>query len=169
MSEEKNSDSESKEEQPKEERKFNPELLKKGLQCDLKQYNRLIACSKNGPKGIEEWNQWRKENRSEKIWLEGADLEHTSLEGANLNSTNMQGAKLNVANLQGAELREANLQGAEFYIAKLQGADLWKAELQGALFQGIIVDGATNFLHCEIDKNTDFREMALENVRIEFS
>jgi len=77
MTEEKNSKSEPKEEQPKKERQFNQE-----------QYKFLKECSKKGPEGIKEWNEWRDENRyKEQIWLEGA-------------------------NLQGAELGEANLHGA---------------------------------------------------------
>ena len=40
------------------------------------------------------------------------------------------------------------------------------AKLQRANFIGAIVDGSTNFLACEIDENTDFRETGLENTRI---
>ncbi len=197
MSEEKNSDSESKEEQPKNERKFNQELLKKGLQCDLKQYNRLKECSKKGPEGIKKWNEWRYENPEVKIWLQGADLHNAklqeaqlwdanlqgadllgaelqgayfrgdNLQGAKLWQANLQGADLIGAKLQGADLGFANLQGANLYNANLQGAELEYAKLQGARFMGIIADGATNFLDCKIDEDTDFRHTALENVSIE--
>jgi len=216
MSEEKNSDSESKEEQPKEERKFKQE-----------HYDRLMECSKKGPEGIKQWNKWRIENPLEKIWLQGADLRGANLEGADLyeaelqganlwkaelqgadlrraelqgaelNGANLQGAYLNFAELQGAKLWNANLQGANLWYAnlqgtellkaKLQGAKLWyanlqgaklnranlegadflSAKLQGAKFIVVFVDGATSFLDCEIDKNTDFRHTGLENVRIE--
>ena len=252
MTEEKNSKSESKEEQPKNERKFNQD-----------QYDRLLKCSKKGPEGIKEWNKWRKENPDEQIWLqgaelrnanlqgiifhyaaptsdhflefdhnriddllryynrsanlqganlyeanlegadlgfadlqeanlevanlEGAELQHTKLQRAKLWKANLQGANLEYANLQGAflfetdlqgadlengklqgaELCEANLQGANLEYANLQGADLRKATLQGAAFMGVIVNGATTFLGCEIDEDTDFRHTALENVCIE--
>jgi hypothetical protein len=41
------------------------------------------------------------------------------------------------------------------------------AKLQGAKFTGVIVNGSTTFLYCEIDENTDFRYTGLENTRIE--
>ncbi len=276
MAEEKGSKLESKGGQPKDERQFNQE-----------QYDRLIECSKKGPKGIKEWNEWRAKNPDEEIWLEGAELtranlqgaklrdadlqgaklEEANLGGANLVGTNLQGAdlrraylegakllgaklegaklsgaklegaillgaklegadlgfakleganledanlegadlsfakleganleeaklqgaklggaklqeafligaklqgaKLGSANLQGAKLQGANLQGANVKNANLQGADLWGAKLQGAKFEGVIVNGATSFLYCQIDKNTDFRHTGLENARIE--
>ena len=246
MTEGKNSNSESQEEQPKNKWKL-----------DQQQYKRLIECSKKGPEAIEEWNEWRKENRSEQIWLEGADLKdanlqradlggaklqganlgganlqeaklgntnlqgaelananlqeaklayanlegaklvydflevadlyHANLQEANLGVANLQGADLRYAKLQGVKLREANLeraelreanlqwtelqwaklQGADFWFAKLQGANILYAKLQGAKFTGAVVNGSTCFLYCEIDKNTDFRHTALENVRIE--
>ena len=192
MTEEKDSKSESKEEQPK----FNQQ-----------QYDRLIECSKNGPEGIEEWNKWRKANRSEKIWLQGAELGITNLQGADLNNANLEGAILFGANLEGAELYKANLQradlvevnleaavleeanleaavlemthlqganllranlqGANLEETDLQGADLQLAKLQSAWFVGVVVNGATSFLNCEIDEDTDFRNTGLENVRIE--
>lgn len=156
MTEEKNSKSESKEEQPKNERHFNQQ-----------QYDRLRECSKKGPKGIKEWNAWRSENRSEEIWLQGANLKKDKLQGADLHSANLQGADLWETNLQGADLRRANLQEADLWDAKLQGANLSEADLQGAKFMGAIVNGSTNFLGCKIDKDTDFRDTGLENVRIE--
>ncbi len=145
MTEEENSKSESKE-QPKNERQFNQE-----------QYDRLMECSKKGPEGIKEWNKWRDENHFEVIWLQGAELRRAKL----------QGAKLCEANLQGANLALANLQGAGLYIANLQGAGLRCANLQGAELIAVIVNGSTAFLDCNIDENTDFRETALENMRIE--
>ena len=166
MTEEKNSNSESKEEHPKNERKFNQE-----------HYDRLIECSKKGPEGIKEWNKWRVEDPSEDIWLQGAylereklqgvDLQFTKLQGANLENAKLQGAELHRIKLQGANLQFANLQGATFFEANLQGANLHFAKLQGAKFMGAIVNGSTNFLGCEIDENTDFSETALENTRIE--
>ena len=99
MAGEKNSKSEPKDEQPKKERRFDPELLKKGLQCDLDQYDRLIECSKKGQEEIAEWNEWRKENLGEEIWLQGADLWKAKLQGAKLDRANLQGANLVLADL----------------------------------------------------------------------
>jgi uncharacterized protein YjbI with pentapeptide repeats len=119
--------------------------------------------------------------------LQGAELLFAKLQGADLREANLQGAYLVEAELQGACLFGANLQGANFFRAKLQGAgllganlqgaNLWNSNLQGAnlmaaylqrtKFVGAIVNGSTIFLGCEIDENTDFRDMGLENVRIE--
>lgn len=166
MAEEKDSKSESKGEQPEDERQFSQE-----------HYDRLIECSKKGSEGIEEWNEWRAKNLLEEIWLEGADLELAKLQGAKLENANLQGADLNGAKLQGAKLFRANLQGASLFGAKLEEAYLWGANLQGAYlfganlqgakFTAAIVDGVTSFLRCKIDKDTDFRDVGLENVCIE--
>ncbi len=152
MTEGKNSKSKSKEEQPK----FNQE-----------QYDRLIECSKKGPEGIKEWNEWRVENPDEKICLQGAKFVSVYLQGINLFKAKLQGAKLIDVNLQGANLKEANSQGAEIFFANLQGAEIFKAKLQRAQLVGAIVDSSTSFWLCEIDKNTDFRETDMENTRIE--
>jgi hypothetical protein len=166
MTEGKNSKSESKQEQSKNERHFNQE-----------QYDRLIECSEKGPEGIEQWNKWCNENPAEAVWLQGAYLEKANLQGAYLQFAKLQGADLQRADMQGAELHRiklqaanlqfANLQGATFFEADLQGANLQFATLQRARFRGAIVNGSTNFLGCEIDENTDFRHTGLENVRIE--
>ncbi len=154
---------------------------------DQEQYDRLIECSKKGPEGIEQWNEWRANNLSEEIWLQGAYLRYAELQGANLGFAKLQGAdlmaaelqgadlllaklqgaKLQQAELQGAKLRMAKLQGADLHHAKLQEADLWSANLQRAKLTGAIVDGTTSFLGCGFDENTDFRNTGLENARIE--
>jgi len=120
-------------------------------------YGRLIECSKKGPKGIAEWNKWRNRNPLEEIWLQGASL----------SGFNLQGAKLWAANLQEAKLECAKLQGADLLSANLQGVNLRCAEMQGAILKVAIVNGSTTFLYCEIDENTDFRHVALENTRID--
>lgn len=67
-------ESESKNEKPKESRRFDPELLKEGLRCDRDQYEFFTECSNKGVEGIKEWNEWRKKNFVNDILLEGADL-----------------------------------------------------------------------------------------------
>ena len=103
----------------------------------------------------------------EEAKLQGADLGKAHLQGAYLMDANLRGARLVFAKLQGADLVTTNMEGADFREAKLQGADLREAKLQGAKFTGAIVNGSTNFLDCEIDENTDFRNTGLENTRIE--
>ncbi len=50
-------------------------------------------------RGVEEWNDWRKNHSGIRANLEGADLRDANLERA----------KLQDANLEGADLRDANL------------------------------------------------------------
>ena len=52
-------------------RRLDPELLKKGLRCDLDQYEMLKRCSDK--KDMTEWNQWREMNKQD-IFLEGANF-----------------------------------------------------------------------------------------------
>ena len=70
------SEQNSKSEKPKDERRYDPELFKKGLRCDLNQYDFLKQCSENGEEGIKRWNEWRseKQNRHKDIHLEGVSL-----------------------------------------------------------------------------------------------
>lgn len=153
MTEGKNNSSEPN--QQPENNRFDQELLKGGLRCDLDQYEMLKRCSEK--KDMTEWNKWREENKGGEIWLQGAILDFAELQGANLGFAKLQGDSLSHANLQGADLYSANLQGAKLQYAHLQGAEFTKA----------IVNGSSNFLGCEIDEDTDFCNTALENVQIE--
>lgn len=119
------------------------------------QYDMLKRCSDK--KDMTEWNQWRKKNPDEEIWLEEAPLGNCWLEGvllgtgeveidgitlkltgevllwkANFWNTNLQEARLEEVNLQKADLGGANLQKAHLRRANLQGADLFGTNLQGA-------------------------------------
>jgi uncharacterized protein YjbI with pentapeptide repeats len=158
-------DSKSKNEEPKKKRRLDPELLKKGLKCDLDQYDMLKRCSEK--KDVTEWNEWRKAHPEEDILLEDAKFSQcylrgvylnkggiydrsvdiyfsgeVYLEGAKLLFAKLQGAKLLDANLQGAKLLDANLQDANLFGAKLQDADLRFANLQGAELRYANLQGA---------------------------
>jgi len=200
-------ESESKNEKPKDERRFDPELLKKGLRCDRWQYKFLKECSKKGSEGIKQWNEWRKKNFVEDILLEGADLfgmnlynvdlsdyggiarEPTvCLKGASLLITNLECAHLNGADLEHADLMDADLIGAELIGTRLKKASLRdaklngrytmhqfyrrgtcfdRAQLEGANFQRAIVDSSTSFWECILDRETDFRDVALGSIQME--
>ena len=200
-------ESESKNEKPKENRRFDPELLKEGLRCDLDQYEFLTECSKTGVEGIKEWNVWRKKNFVKDILLEGADLcgmnlhnvdlsdyggiarEPTvCLKGASLLRANLECTRLNGADLQHADLMDTDLIGAELNgtilkNASLQGARLNGrymmyqfyrrgacfdgAQLEGTDFQRAIVDESTSFWDCKLNRETDFREVALGSIQME--
>ena len=56
-------------------------------------------------RGVEEWNQWRKENLKVEIKLWEANLWEANLSGAKLNGANLHKADLHGANLSGAYLR----------------------------------------------------------------
>jgi len=157
-------ESESKNEKPKEERRFSPE-----------QYEFLKECSEKGEEGIKEWNEWRKKHHDEDILLQGAKLEHMYLKGAFLNTSLNSGfsgdiyleqAKLHGAHLEDADLSDANLQGAKFLGAHLNGVDVRYAHLQGADFSRAIVDGSTLIWRCKVDRKTKFEGVGLDAARI---
>ena len=73
-------------EKPKDQRRLDPKLLKRGYRCDLDQYEFLKKCLGKGEEGIKEWNEWRwkKQNRHKDIQLEGAGFEECCLKNINL-------------------------------------------------------------------------------------
>ena len=142
-------------EQSKPERKFNQE-----------QYDMLKRCSKK--KDMTEWNEWRKENPNEEILLEGAKLYKAHLEEANLSEkAHLEGANLVGAHLEGAELQEAYLERAILHGAHLEKAKIAGTHLHKTDFERAIVDGETLIWDCEIDRDTDFTGVALEQARVE--
>jgi len=169
-------ESESKKENNKKERQFDPELLKKGLRCDREQYERLTE------EGVETWNKWRLGHTGEDILLEGANLSgrdlkgvylkhwfkgEVYLKGANFYNAHLEGALLTKVHLEGANLRSAYLQMAEFTDARLQGTILSRSHLEGANFETAIVDGSTAIWKPSIDRQTNFCGVALDIVRID--
>jgi len=121
-------ESESKNEKPKEERRFDPELLKKGLRCDQEQYDMLKRCSDK--KDMTEWNEWRKANPEEEILLEGMDLIKSNLDDVNLSSAHLENSKLRGSYLKHADFENAHLESADLSLAHLDCADLAEAHLE---------------------------------------
>jgi len=174
---------ESKNGKPKEGRRFDPELLKKGLRCDLDQYDMLLRCSKK--KDMTEWNDWRKTNKDEDICLEGANLQDFYLNGVWLHEDHanlygkvyLEGAIFRFAKLQDAKFWRAHLRNADFYAAeaeesnfclsRLEGTDFTFANLKEAVFSFSTVDGYTIFSGCKVDQGTYFLGVGLNNVRID--
>jgi len=116
-------------------------------------------------KDVAAWNQWRAENSSVAVDLQGADLREANLEGANLEranpkEANLEGANLKEANLvharlysaklTGANLEEANLGGAELANATLKGTNLYVAHLTGAGFEQANLEGA-NLMNADLE------------------
>ncbi len=70
-------------------------------------------------RGVDAWNQWRRDNSGKEINLSEADLLGVDLIDADFTNADLNSANLNGADLSGANLSNANLRGA-----KLIGADL---------------------------------------------
>ena len=99
--------------------------------------------------------------------LQDAKLTGANLQHAHLMEANLQDAHLREANLQDANLEGANLQDARLWRAHLEGADLSGAWLEGADFRAAFVDGTTIILGGTFDRQTDFRNVGLDNAVIE--
>ena len=125
----------------------------------------LKRCSDK--KDITEWNDWRQNHLGTSVVLQGGDLKGLHLKGANLIDAELQGTYLASAKLQKADFTRAKLQDTTFKYAYLQGANLVSTKLQGAKFNFAIVDGETFMgTRCEIDRETDFTDVALDDARI---
>jgi len=111
-------DPNSQSEKPEDKRRYDPELLEKGLRCDLDQYGMLIGCSKK--KDVKEWNEWRKEHLGDEILLEGADLLGAHLHGVELSDYGGVARSPTVC-LKGATLLKANLGHALLAIQVILG------------------------------------------------
>jgi uncharacterized protein YjbI with pentapeptide repeats len=109
--------------------------------------------------------------------MEGAELHETHLEKAQLlfahfdNSfllgVHLEDANLMCAKLQNSNVCSAHLEHSNFIDSHLQGSEFDNACLIGAKFQKARVDGSTSFCYCKVDRETDFREVGIESVRID--
>jgi len=133
--------------------------------CDPKQLELLKKCSKK--RDMTEWNNWRQENPEKKIWLEGADLNHAHLEGAHLECAHLKNANFTLAYLKSSFFNEALLEGAKFGSAHLEDTIFYHADLRNADVGATIVNGATSFWKCEVDRKTNFRGVGLDICRID--
>lgn len=170
---------------------------------DQWQYDFLKQCSEKGDEGIKEWNEWRRQNPLQDVFLEGALLRDLWLRGINFGTlsptpiTSMQGKKASYAYLSGAQFQSAHIESANLELAHLEMASLHRAHLEGAYlqyahlqraslpetwlagaifdmahledakFMRAIVDGATSFWRCYVDRETDFSGVSLANTRID--
>jgi hypothetical protein len=129
-------------------------------------------------RGVEEWNQWRKDNPDMIIDLSlanfsGADLTGIDLNGANLSGIALNGADLIHADLSTttlvraslilADLSSANLNGADMRGSDLSGADLDRADLRNADLDGADLEG-THFHNAKIGSTT-FADLDLRSVQ----
>ena len=86
--------------------------------------------------GLEDWNQWRRLNRSVIPDLEGLTMSAANLSGADLSHALLSGAILIRAKLTGADLRYADLRRSQLHEADFTDADLFRANLEGAALPG---------------------------------
>jgi uncharacterized protein YjbI with pentapeptide repeats len=95
-------------------------------------------------KGVEAWNQWRKEHPRVKPDLADADLCRAQIAAARLDRADLTGAdlgntSLSLTGLRGADLSHSCLSGADLGWASLSGSNLKEAILDGADFGGAIL------------------------------
>jgi len=152
-------ESESKNEKPKEGRRFSQE-----------QYDMLKHCSDE--KDMSEWNEWRKEHPNEVIWLQGRNFKLWWLKKANFMHMNWFSEATNTyisfgeVHLEGANFEWAKLQSANFAGAHIEGEDtrFWSAKARNAQFVGTHLEGAD--LSVAHLNNCDFSGSFLENAKI---
>lgn len=84
-------------------------------------------------KGVEAWNEWRKENSTTKVDLSGADLSGVHLTGVDLRDARLTRVDFRDSNLQKARLSLANLSRATFIGASLNQANLKETRLSGTI------------------------------------
>lgn len=109
-------------------------------QYSQEQYEMLKRCSEK--KDITEWNNYPDED----MFLEGA--------------------KLCKFNLEGANFRGAYLKSADFALSHLEGANFDIAQIQTATFNFAFVNSKSSFIGCRVDRETDFRGVSLNTIRI---
>lgn len=99
--------------------------------------------------------------------LENAALVQCHLEDASLSSAYMSGADFRRAHLDHTNLCYTHLEDANLKYAHLERAFIVKAHLENSNFEQAIVDGSTLFWTCHVDRNTNFRGVALDCVRVD--
>lgn len=99
--------------------------------------------------------------------LEGSNLMFAHLDKSFLLGVHLEGACLQCAELPNAKVCNAHLNRSNFVDSHLQGSELDNACLIGAKFRKAHISGSTSFCYCEVDHETDLREVGIESVRID--
>jgi len=86
-------------------------------------------------RGVEAWNEWRRENPAVSIDLKKANLRNKQLEKANLVNADLTEAELSFAHLTNTNLAFANMDRAVISFASLEGANLSGAILDNACLE----------------------------------
>jgi len=112
------------------------------------------------------------------VFLKGALFERANLEHGQFIDADLRDADFTEANMTNTKLLRARLENTTFFGARLsgrhaahnfyfRGACFDGAQLQGANLSRTITDSSTSFWDCTLDRDTDFRDMALEIVQME--
>ena len=106
-----------------------------GLNFDQDQYDMLSRCSDK--KDMTEWNNWRKKNPGEPVFLEEITIRHPTkeeIEHPQVFTSYVPGTCLPIKPfyLKKADLKEAHLCNGRLIAVDLEGADLTFADLKGA-------------------------------------
>lgn len=133
-------------------------------------------------RGIDVWNDWRKENPYilpdlSEIALAHANLRqadfrsacllHTDLSGADLSDSDIRGAYLSTAHLASAKLRRANLSDTNFHNSNLRNVDFCTTNLRRARFSSADLDGADfsrSLMHLTIFVDVDLSRVKGLNI-----
>jgi len=81
----------------------------------------------------------------------------------------LEGAQLRCAQLKNSNVCNAHLEKADLVDSELEGSEFKNAFLIGTKFRMARVSGSTSFCYCEADRETDFREVGLDSVRIDLA
>jgi hypothetical protein len=141
---------------------------------DPEHYALLKKCSDK--KDMTEWNEFVRHHfpfgraKLEKVWfikpyLKNAFLQKAHLENANILYGNLENTTLIEANLKNARLIEAHLENAMLIEANLENANLSYAHLENTNLHSATCNGSTRFIGCHLNKRTDFRGVALNNIQ----
>ena len=130
--------SSSRDEKPTDQPRFNQE-----------QYDRLKRCSDK--KDLTEWNEWRNNNPTQDVLLEGADLKECWLRCVLLNTkgsshfsgeVHLEGAILTRAHLIEANFECSHMESAQLYAADLTRSRFWLAHLEEAFLNDSCLEDA---------------------------
>ncbi|HSF51076.1 MAG TPA: pentapeptide repeat-containing protein, partial [Nitrososphaeraceae archaeon] len=149
---------------------------------DQKRLEHILNLLENGQ--VEEFNNLRKNDNNQSIFLPKIDLSDKNLVGIDLHEailqhsifkkSKMKGANLTGAILTKADLTEADLRSADLTGAKLDGAKLVNVQLRGADLKGMIdfsnadLTGA-DLRGVDLDGMVNFEGAILHNVNFQGS
>jgi pentapeptide repeat protein/ion channel len=139
---------------PRFEKEFGRKPRRNQAQLDL-----LGWCSHARDMSV--WNQWRKDDPKDEVWLEGINLRGAHLGGARLSPADLEEARDFFANMKPADVGDERVEGAQAYWASLESEGFTCAHLKGAGLIGAHLEGA-NLIGAELE-GVNLRDAHLED------